>query len=103
VSRVIRRVEILPVRPRYETLTNYKCDKCGKPISREDRTGDAYAHELVVLLDQEECVNFFRRRDLCPGCLKPTWLAVNELLGVSGEHADDERDKDYFDEDGTID
>lgn len=74
--------------------TAYTCDVCGRMISREDH-GSGYAHELVVGLDMEECVNLYRRRDLCPACLDPIWVAINKLLGV--EDPDAERDRDYDD------
>ncbi len=103
MSRARERREMPPVTtPRYETVETRKCDKCKKPIDVDEHE-EAAAHELIVALDQEQCVSFYRRRDLCPACLDPIWLAINELLGVSGERAWDERDKDYFDEDGTVD
>lgn len=61
-------------------VTDYTCDQCGKPISREDHDGD-YAHELQVGLDMQECVSFFRQRDYCPACLGPIWQAICKLIG----------------------
>jgi predicted RNA-binding Zn-ribbon protein involved in translation (DUF1610 family) len=76
---------------RTETVTTYRCDGCGRLISRDDREG-LFAHELVISLDGEECVNFYRQRDFCPDCLEPVWLKVNELLNADPEA---ERDRDY--------
>lgn len=59
-----------------------KCDGCGEEISVSWPEG-MYAHELIILLDQEECVNFLRERDYCPACLTPLWEAVNRLIGVA--------------------
>ena len=72
-------------------VTIYQCDKCGGEISREDHF-ERYAHELNITLDQDECVNFLRRRDYCPACLEPVWRAINELIGAD---PDAERDREY--------
>ena len=69
----------------------YHCDGCGKLISKED-PGNDYAHELAIGLDMEECVSFYRRRDLCPSCMEPAWAAINQLLGTD---PDAERDREY--------
>jgi hypothetical protein len=90
MMRTERRRE-LPPEIRHEWVTDYTCDGCGGIISR-DNHDESFAHELIITLDGEECVNFFRRRDFCPGCLKPVWDAVNKLIGAS---PDDLKDKDY--------
>jgi uncharacterized Fe-S center protein len=58
------------------------CDKCGAAIAVDaiDMEND-YAHELIIQLDQEECVHFSRIRDYCPACLAPIWEAICELIG----------------------
>lgn len=66
------------------------CDNCGKPISLNDHLD--YAHELVIALDQGECVNFYRQRDLCPPCLGPIWESINKLIKAD---PDEERDREY--------
>ena len=83
--------EVIPARP--GRRVRYRCDKCGREITREDH-GDDYAHELNVWLDMEECVSFFRQRDYCPACLEPVWAALNGFLGTD---PDKERDpeEDY--------
>ena len=74
-----------------EWETTYHCDKCGKKIDPADWAGDT-AHELAVWLDMEQCVNFFRRRDYCPDCVKIIWAGINELIGADPEA---ERDQEY--------
>jgi hypothetical protein len=71
--------------------TMYLCDGCGREIRREDLE-DEYAHELQIVLDQDECVNFLRMRDYCPSCLEPVWNAINKLLGTDPRS---ERDREY--------
>jgi hypothetical protein len=93
VSRDIKRHVISE--PRAVLSVTYACDSCGKPLTREwpemEENGNC-AHELVITLDQEECVNFFRQRDYCPDCLNPIWDAINKLIGAD---PDVERDKEY--------
>lgn len=87
MSRTVREKRETVQRLTYDTV--YRCDKCGKEISREDHEGD-YAHELLITLDQFECVSYLRERDYCPGCLEPIWLAINALIGgdPDTEHED---------------
>ena len=84
---------------RIETVTRttvrYTCDKCGKEISWDEHEGDNTAHELILMLDQEQCVNFYRRRDYCDDCFDPIWTAMNTLLGVGDPWM--ERDREYDD------
>jgi hypothetical protein len=95
MSRTYERVGIpLDTRPQFKTVEKRKCDSCGKAID-PDAVEDDYAHELTIALDQDQCVNFYRRRDFCPACLEPVWEAVNLLLGITKEHQWDERDREY--------
>jgi hypothetical protein len=95
VSRTYERKEVPPdTRPRFEVVERRKCDRCGRAIDPEELE-EEYAHELVVILDQDKCVNFYRRRDYCLECLEPIWEAVNALLGVTKESIWGERDKEY--------
>jgi hypothetical protein len=59
----------------------YACDKCGRPISPEEMD-DLFANELVVRLNEEECVSTTFRRDYCTECLEPAWLAICEAIGA---------------------
>jgi hypothetical protein len=72
----IRKPELITVQV---TATTYQCDGCGKDISRDDHE-DSYAHELVITLDQEECVSLLLMRDYCPACLEPIWAAISTLV-----------------------
>lgn len=72
-------------------ITDYACDRCGKKIDPDDWDGDT-AHELVITLDDQQCVSFFRRRDYCPDCLKPIWDAINTLIRADPGK---ERDREY--------
>lgn len=78
-------------RPSRVLVITYRCDKCGKEISREDNYGD-YAHELMISLDQDECVSYLRQRDYCPDCIEGIWNAINEIIGAD-PGAERERDE----------
>lgn len=78
----------------YVTVT-YTCDKCGQEISWDEHYGKNTAHELILMLDQEQCVNFYRRRDYCDDCMDPIWKAMNTLIGVNDPYV--ERDREYDD------
>lgn len=98
MSREWRRREAeVPARVITESFQAFTCDSCGRQLTHEWPEGEEQqntAHELVIMLDQDECVNFFRRRDFCPQCLNPVWDAINTLLGAD---PDAERDRDYDD------
>lgn len=93
MTREHRRYTIFEQRTTY--TTTYVCDGCGKALTREwpemEENGNC-AHELTIILDQEECVNFFRQRDYCPDCLHPIWEAINKLIKADPEA---ERDREY--------
>ena len=72
--------------------TKYTCDSCGKPLQLEGLDPDSCLQELIIMLNQYECVNFLRIRDYCPACLNPVWEALNKLIGAD---PDAERDRDY--------
>jgi len=86
---IIRQVMV----KRPEVVTAYQCDGCNRKIRRDG--DDDFAHELLITLDQERCVNFYRRRDLCPACLDAIWVKLNELIGVEPGSAWDEADREY--------
>jgi hypothetical protein len=69
------------------------CDKCGITINPEDWEGDHVGHELVIAADQDQCVNFYRRRDYCDNCWVPIWQQINTLIGVDDPYV--ERDQEY--------
>lgn len=73
-------------------VISYTCDLCGKKIDPDVWIGDNVAHELIFVLDPDECVNFYRRRDLCDTCLTPIWEAVNKLIKADTWV---EKDRDY--------
>lgn len=87
---------VVPARVIQQRTTRYNCDKCHAQLTRDDAevSGLPNAHELIIVLDEEQCVNFFRRRDYCPECLEPVWAAINTLVGADPEL---ERDRDYDD------
>lgn len=74
------------------SATKYNCDSCGKPLQLQELDPDSCLQELIISLNQDECVNFLRIRDYCPACLDPVWGAVNKLIGAD---PDAERDRDY--------
>lgn len=84
----------VPVQVVTESYFEITCDGCGKELTREWPAGEengTTAHELIIILDQYECVNFERTRDLCDDCLEPAWNAINAAIGAD---PDKERDDD---------
>lgn len=81
------------VQPMIHAWVTYTCDKCGKEISWDSHEGENTAHELILVLDQEQCVNFYRRRDYCDDCFEPIWETMNKLIGVNDPYV--ERDREY--------
>lgn len=82
--------------PVAHTTVTYTCDKCGMKISWDEHEGENTAHELILILDQEQCVNFYRRRDYCDNCFEPIWRTMNTLIGVDDPYV--ERDREYDEE-----
>lgn len=92
--QLVREVPV-PARVILQECDEITCDGCGKELTcdwLEAQENGTTAHELIIVLDQEECVSFERRRDLCDECLEPAWNAINALLGAD---PDVERDRDY--------
>jgi hypothetical protein len=80
----------------YQRVEERNCDKCGNPIHRQEYTDPAtVAHELLIYLDAEECVNARFRRDYCDLCLEHIWVGICELIDAD---PDDYSGSD-FDED----
>lgn len=80
-----------------ETVYEIRCDKCGLLIFEDldEHDPEASAQDLVIQLNRDTCVSFYRHRDYCPDCLEDIWLGINELIGVKIDNAWDERDKEY--------
>lgn len=55
------------------------CDGCGRAIDGGAYDGDE-ANELIVGLNLDDCVRFYRRRDYCTVCLEPIWQAICKLI-----------------------
>jgi len=66
-------------KPRQVKRTSYTCDGCGRAISPE-AMDDEFANDLVIALNQDQCVHFFRYRDYCTACLEPIWQAICKLI-----------------------
>lgn len=79
--------------PRRVRVTAYACDGCGGEISPGD-IDETFANELVITLNQDECVSFFRRRDYCTACLEPIWQAVSKLIKADPDTEGDDREDD---------
>ena len=73
-------IEYVPIQEKKRKIT-YKCDKCGKILDHDGHEED-FPNELIILLNQEECVSQKFRKDLCTECLVPIWQAICEVLGV---------------------
>lgn len=77
--------------------TEIRCDKCNLLIFEDLDYNDpeSSAQELVIRLNQDQCVNFYRQRDYCPECLEEIWLGINALIGLGAARAWEERDREY--------
>jgi hypothetical protein len=73
--------ETVMARPVRLRSVAYACDKCGKSISPEEMD-DLAANELVIRLNEEQCVSTMFRRDYCTECLEPIWEAICGLIGA---------------------
>jgi len=62
-------------------VTTYTCTKCGRSID-PTLDGPEFANELIILLNQEQCVSQRFRRDYCTECLTPIWLDLCQLLDI---------------------
>jgi hypothetical protein len=59
------------------------CDVCSMALSPD---GDEdFAHEVILIRDQEHCVHIRIRRDLCPQHLDAIWEGLCALLGADAE------------------
>ena len=72
------------------TRTTYTCDGCGGEISPDDMD-ETFANELVIALNQDQCVCSIRRRDYCAACLEPIWQAISELIKADPDAEGDDR------------
>ena len=90
---------------RYETVTpepmqvkraDYRCDSCGGPISPDgtDDAGNAFANELTVMLNPDECMCVIHGRDYCTACLRPLWEALCKIIGADPDAIGDQRQDD---------
>lgn len=59
----------------------YTCTKCGKIIHPEWDEPE-FANELVLMLNDNQCVSQRFRKDYCTPCLEPIWPALCQILGV---------------------
>ncbi len=79
--RVLHRTEQVEVFQRVEERT---CDKCGNSISWDEHYDPEHvAHELLIYLDPDECVNSRFRRDYCDLCLEHIWAGICGLIGAN--------------------
>ena len=83
------RQESRAVKVRVQTIA---CDKCGKVLNQESGIEDEFPNELLILLNENECVSQRFRKDLCTECLEPIWQAICAALGVD---PDDESGSDF--------
>lgn len=80
----------------YNRVEERTCDKCGTSIDpREYNDPGKVAHELLIYLDSDECVNAKFRRDYCDNCLHHIWSTICQLIGAdpddfSGSSFDDD-------------
>lgn len=63
------------------TVTAYTCDKCAAVFSQEDQDDGNGTSEIMIALDQDECVGAKHRRDYCADCAGPVWAAICAAIG----------------------
>ncbi len=63
---------------RFDTVTTYKCDKCGAQYAE----ADYYVNEIAVAMDQDQCVSYMHRRDYCGDCSATIWAGICQLIGA---------------------
>lgn len=52
------------------------CDKCGAAY----RAHDHCTNEIIIAMDEGECVSFAHRRDYCAPCAAGVWEAVCAVI-----------------------
>jgi len=62
-------------------IVHITCDKCGRALDR-DGDEEQFPNELVLVLNEYECVSQKFLKDLCTECLTPIWLDLCQILGV---------------------
>jgi hypothetical protein len=67
------------------------CDKCGAIYAEADRC----VNEIIVAMDQDECVSYVHRRDYCGDCSGAIWEAICAVISVNP----DEEGRTGFDDD----
>ena len=78
--------ETVTPKPVQVRSTAYACDGCGGEISPEDMD-DTFANELVIALNEDQCVSTRFRRDYCTACLEPLWQRICEVIGADPDAA----------------
>lgn len=73
---VTRTEEMVKTVVKTESIT---CDRCGADCGGED---DHLSNEIIIALDQDECVGAVHRRDLCADCSGEAWARLCEVLGI---------------------
>lgn len=73
--------EVVTPKPLRVKKTAYACDSCGRPVS-PDEMDDGFANELVIMLNQDECVHTSFRRDYCTSCLEGIWQRICEAISA---------------------
>lgn len=86
------RIEIRTEQVRHPVWT-VTCDGdgCGKHGDEDGRVIDGdpdteeFIHEVIVCLDQDECVSTKVRRDYCDTCLTGPWEAISAAMGIDAD------------------
>jgi len=73
--------KLIETRPVTSWETQYTCTKCGRGIN-PGWDEPEFANELIILLNQDECVSHRFRKDYCTNCLTPLWDDLCHLLGL---------------------
>jgi hypothetical protein len=89
-------VEEIPAHPKTVTVVTKTCDRCGKDLTDDWQDTDAVAQEVLVVLNEQVCVAFRRRRDYCPPCSVIIWEAINKIIGADAEAEYDPDINDWY-------
>lgn len=80
---------------RSEETVRYTCSGCGRALDPEDSSGEDFPHELIVTLDDGECVSSKFLRDYCNDCLNAPWEGICALIKADPEDISGSDFEDY--------
>lgn len=82
MSRTYTEENVSHMTPITYKVPHFVCDKCGKLLDHDDMSGELFPNEVILLLNDGECVSSRIRRDYCPECLALIWDKICELINA---------------------